>query len=116
MWGIGAIIMRLMSHDSKPNRPDYEKRGSISLAEEEPEWKGLAQKAYSKELVKLAKSCVAFEPAKRPTLRQLRRRVDRYTLGSLDQADGMRSGGKPTERTTLRYAPEEEKYKIHLAR
>lgn len=116
VWGVGAIIMRLMSRDHSPKGPEYHDEESY-YKEERPRWRKNAR-AYSKELRSLAEACTAFAPADRPTLRRLQRDIQRYTTPGLDtdRADGMRDGVddivamKPEYQ--LSYPAEEEKYKI----
>lgn len=117
VWGIGAIIMRLMSRDPDPNTPTYVADDG-SLLEETPEWKhnGDDEATYSRHLQRLVRQCVACRPAERPTLRKLQRRIEEFTTDPSDWSKGMRQGGMQIHRLNeLRYAEEPAKYKLHMS-
>lgn len=119
VWGIGAIIIRLMSRDTSPEGPIYTDGVIIRETDQsEPSWANNGNTdVYSKELRDLARSCVNFHAKKRPTLRFLREQILRYTSGDEDLASGMRAGVKTVaEGNKLRHKPEDDKYKIQFAR
>lgn len=77
VWGIGAIMIRLMSRGNEGNGPQY-KHGE----EEVPMFKNGADVVFSVELRQMALSCCAFNPDDRPSLQDLRGMVDDMTVGS----------------------------------
>ena len=117
VWGIGATIMRLMNRDYYPKEPTYFDE-TDTFEQQEPLFQNDAQNIYSPHLVKLVRSCVAFAPSRRPTLRDIREEILlRSTPGPDDCAEGMRDGGQPlNEGNTLIFPPEEEEYKIGFGR
>lgn len=119
VWGIGAIIIRLMSRDNEAAQPLYMDGGVIRETAEQGQpllIKNGDTDVYSKQLRTLAQKCVIFRPRQRPTLRHLQEEILRYTSGDEDLASGMRTGVKEVrEEHKLRHRAEKDEYKIHFA-
>lgn len=90
VWGIGAIMSRLISREPRPNRPAFE--------DAMPDGPGISGDAYkySQELRDTIKLCCNYRPGQRVSLRELREEILKYTVaepyGKVDRAEGMRSG------------------------
>lgn len=87
VWGIGAIIMRLMNRQPNPAGPKY-----IGGKPETPNFNARGRE-YSKPLRELVEKCVQFKPEDRPNLRDVRVQILAWTRTDADNdlAEGMRS-------------------------
>ena len=85
VWGLGAIMIRLMNLGRLPGEPDFEdgKPGQLEVKEE---WNGSAA------LVDIVERCARFDLKDRPRLRELKSEILGHTSGSeIDLARGKRT-------------------------
>ena len=84
VWGIGAVMIRLMNHDADPMQPNFEDGKPYNLA--------LEHRIRSDALEELVLECGRYNPAERPCLRVVKDRIleNTTTDGVHDKADGMR--------------------------
>ena len=113
VWGVGAIILRLMNSDPTPYGPDYK-----FYRAESPRLND-AGRQFSKELQELVQLCVKFIPADRPALRDIRAQIIELTNPDVvpDLAEGMRTEEKAMDRTglRLRHKADDDRYKLAAA-
>ena len=111
VWGIGAVMVRLMSLDPDPVQPDFED-GEPAEPQIRDGWTG------SDALEELVKECVAYDPSNRPSLRNIKARILANTTHGEenDEAKGMRGEKHAKGDETLRLHIPSDKYKIGLAR
>lgn len=109
--------MRLMNRETLPRGPDY-MDGENYPEPERPMFTNNAN-GYSDQLGDLVTSCVQFHPENRPTMRELRKEILRFTDpdAELDLAQGMRRElVDDTSPKMLSYWQEREEYKIGFSR
>lgn len=120
VWGIGAVILRLMNRDSKPGTNGID--DNMYTDEDglgEPRVVEGGEDGYSAELRGLARWCVRYETGLRPTLREVRAEILRCVGGVGEDGDwarGLRRQalGDETREFELRYQADE--YREQLAR
>jgi len=76
VWGIGAIIMRLMNREMNPMQPRYDADVKIRMV---PQLFDSAREVYSKYLCDLVDECVRFRTYYRTELPDLWEKIARYT-------------------------------------
>lgn len=112
VWGIGAVMVRLMNMDPNPEEPSF---GSVKPQKPKVDkdvWDG------SKALRDLVHRCVRFELDRRPNLRGIRRQILEHTTSDAedDLAEGRRTEphNQDDAYLVLRYA--DDQYKVGMAR
>lgn len=97
VWGVGAIIMRMMNLDNADgDRPKPEWHNELPRNEPVFNMKARTPGRYSEELMHLVRRCVAFDPKDRPTLNAILEEILRWTTpgqAGVDLAEGRRVHG-----------------------
>lgn len=96
VWGVGAVIMRLVDRENRPTGPQYF-ADDHTWVKDKARFTDYAKSTYSKEFVQLVLSCVRFQPKGRPTFRHLRSEILRLTSGPDDLSHGQRDGSQPLQ-------------------
>lgn len=115
VWGIGAIMIRLMNLDVDLYGPSFHYREPA-----QPELKD-QMKRFS-ELDDIVEWCARFAPKDRPSLRELKEMILQYTEPDTenDRARGMRTrsydGGEELEEGLFLNYRDDEEYKIGMTR
>ncbi|KAK3708754.1 hypothetical protein LTR37_011275 [Vermiconidia calcicola] len=114
VWGIGAILIRLMNRDPIPDGPSW-KNGEPA----EPALKASSDVIYSEQLREHAQNCVQYDPELRPSLRELKEIIMNLTTpgGEQDLAKRMRTAKHNDNDAALKlqYPAEQAEYKIQTA-
>jgi serine/threonine protein kinase len=112
VWGIGAIMNRLMNGTMAWSYPEGEHILSFSAE---------TSMMYSEELINLVKSCHAPRPQDRVSLRQIRSDIDRWTgysqnPGDMDHARNMRDSKTVIPAWELKVLDEKREYQLGFAK
>ena len=113
VWGIGAIMIRLMNRDGDPSSPSFRDAMEEDSLDMSPD-----AARYSKELKRLVRNCVEYTPQERISLRELRKDILNATGEGPgeDLAQGMRSANHTGDDDVRKLFFQADEYKDRLAR
>nr|OQO17410.1 hypothetical protein B0A51_14590 [Rachicladosporium sp. CCFEE 5018] len=117
VWGIGALIMRMMTREADPSQPDYA-RDTLPDDPSEPQFTPISRTRFSETLIDLVEQCVRGRGRDRILLMDLRRRILEHIVRNADciRLQSAVNGPGEAGRAFHLEFDRVDKYKRHFAR